>query len=188
DGNAVLLLPAAWQARMLAVFPDLPVMAQARADGLVGDEQELPRRAGEPAYLAWTAVSEPQGYMPAQSEVLANGAQLLGWKVARLDSGLRLSVMWRLTNAAEGTAYHQFNHLYSADGQTRLEVQDRALSSGAWRSGDTLITWADFALPEGQAQVYFDIGMYSYPSLERVRVLGAADPAAAIRLGPIAVP
>ncbi|MCE5260279.1 MAG: hypothetical protein LLG44_14655, partial [Chloroflexi bacterium] len=47
DGNAVLLLPAAWQARMLAVFPDLPVMAQARADGLVGDEQELPRRAGE---------------------------------------------------------------------------------------------------------------------------------------------
>jgi len=132
-------------------------MEQARADGLVVEERELRRRQGEPPYLAWRANAEVLGYIPANGEMLANGAQLLGWKVTTAAGGLRLAVMWRLMAGYDGKDYHQFNHLYAADGATRLDVQAHALSSQAWHAGDILITRADFALPEGQTQVCFDV-------------------------------
>ena len=187
DGRSVLLVPGEAEARavLLAVFPDMAALDEARAAGLVATERPLPRRTSEPPYIAWRAAGTPQSYQTVTPQALANGAVLMGWRIRRVGDMLRLSTWWQLTGPLTLGDYHQFNHLYSADGQTQLEVQDRPLSAHAWRAGDTLITWADFALPTQQGALWFDVGMYAWPSLQRVAVQGAADPNASIRLGTV---
>lgn len=81
--------------------------------------------------------------------------------------------------------YHQFNHLYAIDGDAPLQVMDRPVSSPSWQAGDTLITWAIFA-PDEPGAYRFEVGMYTYPGLERVAIQDAApDNPAAIGLGPL---
>ena len=54
--------------------------------------------------------------------------------------------------------------------------------------GDTLITWAEFEVA-GPGPYWVDVGMYTYPQVERVPVLGReGDPLAPIRLGPVEGP
>jgi hypothetical protein len=60
-------------------------------------------------------------------------------------------------------------------------ITDVYTSSSAWQEGDTLIIWADFDRPAA-AISHFDIGMYTWPDLERSFVPDAADPQAPIRL------
>ena len=186
DGHSALLVPGAAEERMvlLSVFPDLAALDEARAAGLVASERSLPRRIGEPPYIAWEAAGAPQGFQGVEPQALANGAALMGWRVRRVGDMLRLSTWWQVKGSLVPGDYHQFNHLYSADGQKK-EVQDRPLSSHAWRAGDTFITWADFALPQEPGAFWFDVGMYSWPSLERVAVQDPANTTASIRLGPL---
>ena len=188
DGRySQLLVPGGVDSRaiLLSVLPDLTALDESRAAGLVTDERSLPRRVGEPPYITWGVAGAPQGYQTVAPQTLANGAVLMGWRVRRVGDMLRLSTWWQLIEPLTAGDYHQFNHLYSADGQKKLEGQDRPLSANDWRSGDTFITWVDFALPKEPGTLWFDVGMYTWPSRERVLVHGVADPGAPIRLGPV---
>jgi hypothetical protein len=187
DGNSVLLIPGESETKtiLLSVYPDLPALDEARLAGIVSAEQPLPRRTGELPYIAWQVNGAPQGYQAISPQTLANGAVLVGWRARRVGDRLRFSTMWQLTRSMVSEDYHQFNHLYSADGQTKLQGQDRPLSTHAWRIGDTLITWADFALPQEPGGIWFEVGMYAYPSMERVAVQDPANTTAAIRVGPV---
>jgi hypothetical protein len=188
DGSSVLLIPGATgtQTTMFSVFSDLGALDEARAAGIVASERTLPRRVGEPPYVSWQTAGTPQSFQVVAPQTLANGAVLMGYRIRRVGDKLRLTTWWQLSGSLVAGDYHQFNHLYGADGQTMLEGQDRALSSQAWRSGDTLITWVDFAVPTDQTKLWLEVGMYTWPNLERIAILDPGNHDAAIRLGPIA--
>ncbi len=187
DGRSALIIPA-HPAHLLAVFPDLPVLDEAQACGLVRDETLFPRRQGEPPFPALlVGGSEPQGFQTITPVRLANGATLVGWRLQTLADGrLRLSTWWQLAGPVIPGDYHQFNHLrVQLDGEP-LAVQDVLTSSQAWQEGDNLITWADFDSPPAGSPFWLDVGMYTWPDLKRVPILGATgDPVAPIRLGPV---
>ncbi|MHB1355569.1 MAG: hypothetical protein ACYCZF_06300 [Anaerolineae bacterium] len=187
DGNSVLLIPGSSEAKtiLLSIYPAQAALDEARMAGIVSAEQPLPRRKGELPYISWQAAGAPQGFHTITPQTLANGAVLVGYRVRRAGDKLRLSTLWQLTRSMVTEDYHQFNHLYSTDGQTKLEGQDRPLSTHAWKAGDTLITWADFTLPQEPGVIWFDVGMYAYPSMDRVAVQDPANTTASIRLGPV---
>jgi len=184
DGRSVLLIPKE-PAHLLFTFADLPAWKRARDLGLVGAVRELPRRENEPPYLALAVdgVDLPT-LEPAGPFLLENGAQLLNWKLHKINvSGrLRLITHWQINNPIVEGHYQQFNHLYLEGEPTPHAVHDVSTSSRAWRPGDHLIIWADFAAPEAPP-AHFDVGMYTWPDLQRSPVLHrAGDPLAPIRL------
>jgi hypothetical protein len=190
DGRSVLLVPEG-PAHLLATFASLPAWEEAQASQLDAETKTLPRREGEPPYVALTVKdAEPSGFRPVEPPpTLANGAQLRGWRAREVDHKLRVTTWWELVGPVEPGRYHQFNHLHTAEtltaGAEPLAGHDVPLSSGAWRAGDTLITWADFDLPDQQGPLWIDVGMYTWPEVQRVPVLDRpGDPLAPIRLGP----
>lgn len=193
DGQSVLLVPDE-PAHLLATFADLPAWGEAGASELAGEVQTFPRREGEPPYVALTVEgTNPSGFRPVEPLTLANGAQLRGWRVRSADGRLRFTVWWRLVGPLVPDRYHQFNHLRSAQrlepGTESLAVHDVPLSSHAWQVGDTLIAWADFDRPTEAGPFWMDVGMYTWPEVERSPVLGRpGDPLAPIRLGPFEYP
>ena len=187
DGHSALLLPPdGARAHLFFLFPDLPALSMAHAQAHVEAAHSLPRRIGEPPYTALTVRGGPsRGLQPVDPVHLENGAVLVGWDATWRDGELTLVTRWLITEALRPERYHQFNHLYTPDGETPLQIIDRPTSSLSWQAGDTLITWATFA-PEGPGPYRFEVGMYAYPGLERVALQGAApDDPAAIRLGPV---
>jgi 4-amino-4-deoxy-L-arabinose transferase-like glycosyltransferase len=186
DGHSALLLPPDGAgAHLFFLFPDLPALEHASAYARIEASRPMPRRHGEPPYLALTVQGHPpQGLRPLTPIMLENGAALHGWDATWSDGELTLITCWRITGALQPGRYHQFNHLYAIDGDAPLQVVDRPISSMSWQAGDTLITWATF-VPDGPGPYRFEVGMYTYPGLERVAVPDAApDDPGAIRLGP----
>ncbi len=190
DGRSALLIPGGGPAHLFFTFADLPAWGEARALGLGGEEQSLPRREGEPPYMALTVEgASPVGLQPVGPFTLANGARLEAWQVRAVGPRLRLTTLWRIRGPLVPGNYHQFNHLRVAlDGQPLL-VSDVPVSSQAWQVGDTLISWADFEKPGVEGPFWLDIGMYTWPEVQRTPVVDrAGDPLAPIRLGPFAWP
>jgi hypothetical protein len=197
DGRSALLIPAAdadhppdgvHPPHLLATFGDLPAWGELAASGIVGTEQGFPRREGEPSFVAFTVQgANTDRFEPVAPLTLANGAQLLGYRARAVGDKWRVSCLWRIVGPLPTGRYHQFNHLRaSADGEP-LAIRDAPVSSAAWQVGDTLITWADFDCPAAPGPFWLEVGMYSYPQMERSAVLGRpGDPLAPIRLGPFA--
>lgn len=189
DGRSALLLPPEGQsAYLLAVYAGLPAWREAVAAGL-GPVRELPRREGEEPYLAMEVDgSPPPGFVPVEPVSLANGARLRGWRTSWIDSRLQVATWWEIAGPLRSDRYHQFNHLRGPGAGEPLAVRDGPVSSAAWQVGDTLITWAEFEVA-GPGPYWVDVGMYTYPQVERVPVLGReGDPLAPIRLGPVEGP
>jgi len=192
DGRAALLLPAADPAQpphLLMTFAALPAWGELAASGAEGAVTSYPRREGEPPYMAFTVQGlDASGYHSLEPLRLANGAELAGWRARMVGGKWRLSCLWRIVGPLPEGRYHQFNHLRAAPEGEPLAIQDAPVSSAAWQIGDTLITWADFEPPQGSGPFWVDVGMYSYPQMERSPVLGRpGDPLAPIRLGPVKV-
>ena len=190
DGRSVLLIPRQ-AAHLLSTFPDLPAWSEARAAELGGEARTFPRREGEPPYLALTLeeAGDPSGFWPVEPLTLGNGAQLRGWRVRSEGDRLRIVTWWKLVGPLHPGRYHQFNHLRSAQslepGVEALAGHDVPLSSHTWQEGDTLITWADFDRPSEAGPLWVDVGMYTWPDVQRSPVLERpGDPLAPIRLGP----
>ena len=189
DGQSVLLVPDE-PAHLLATFADLPAWVEAQASQLVGEVRVFPRREGEPPYLALTVErTDPSGFQTIEPLTLANGAQLQGWRARSVNGRLRVTTWWKMVGPLAPGRYHQFNHLRSAQhleaGTEPLAGQDVPLSSHAWQVGDTLVTWADFDRPAEAGPLWVDVGMYTWPEIERSPVLDRpGDPLAPIRLGP----
>ena len=196
DGRSVLLLPGQEPAHLFFTFPDLPAAEVASRLPIEAPYQSLPRRSGEPPYVTLTITSalQPTSLHLSTSPELANGVQLRDWQVWPLNSNRwRFAVWWTVTANLVNGDYHQFNHLY-ADHQTEPgAIKDIALSSTTWQSGDNLIAWVDFDSPaQGEAQpedasFYVEIGMYTWPQMERVP-LAHQPQSTTIRLGPITLP
>lgn len=188
DGRSVALIPEldARGAHLMVTFGDLPAWDEMRAVGLEGTERALPRRQGEPPYLALTIRDVSlEGLRPVEPLSLANGAQLQAWNARRANGQLRITTCWKLAEPPPPGRYHQFNHLRTAASSNPLSIHDVPLSSQAWQVGDTLISWADFDMPTQPGPYYLDVGMYTWPDVRRVAVVGrAGDPLAPIRLGP----
>lgn len=194
DGRSVLLIPRQEEresgAHLMATFPDLPAWVEARASGLRGEVRSFPRREGEPPYLALTlAEADPAGFQPTHPLDLASGARLRGWRVRRVGDRMRFITWWEIAAPPGPGEYHQFNHLRSADLGEPLAIHDVPLSSQAWQVGDTLLAWADFDRPGDACPLWMDVGMYTWPEIERTAVLNrSGDPLAPIRLGPFEWP
>lgn len=189
DGRSVLLAPAGG-GRLLATFPDLPAVDEAASAGLVLDRVDLPRRAGDPPYVALLlSGGAPRGFETATPVRLANGAELRGWRAGEVGGRLRVATLWEIVGPIESGDYHVFNHLRTLEAADPVAIQDAPASSPAWRAGDRVIVWADFDRPEGAGPFFVDVGMYSWPDIARVPALDhAGDPLAPIRLGPLTPP
>lgn len=186
DARHVLLLPDE-PAHLLFTFADLPAWEVATAVGIQGTIQELPRRQGEPPYLALTVKDvNLHGFTElAEPMKLANGAELQGWQIQELPetNQIRLITHWRITAPPQEGHFQQFNHLYLSGEETPHEGQDVYTSSHAWQMGDHLITWVEFARPE-TPPAFFHVGMYTWPALQRSPILNrdGVDPLYPIQL------
>lgn len=188
DGRSALLLPPEGEtAHLFFLAPDLPACEQALAEVHILERRELPRREGEPPYIALTVEgSRPQGFREVQPVALANGAQLRGWKVERLGRQLRVTTWWQIIGPVDGKRYHQFNHLYRPEDEVPFQGRDGPAASEAWQLGNMLITWATFE-PEVPGPYWLQVGMYSYPDIVRVPLRGGEgkNPPTGIWLGPL---
>lgn len=189
DGQSVLLVPGE-SAHLLATFPDLSAWVEAQESGLRGQAHTFTRREGEPPYVALTVeVAKLTGFESVEPLRLGNGAQLQGWRVRLVDGRLRFVTWWQIVGPLVPDRYHQFNHLRPAGGAEPgaepLAVHDVPLSSHAWQVGDTLITWADFDRPAETGSFWMEVGMYTWPEVQRSPALNRpGDPLAPIQLGP----
>ncbi|RLC89361.1 MAG: hypothetical protein DRI37_03960 [Chloroflexi bacterium] len=185
DAHAVLLIPEQ-PAHLFTSYESLAAWEMARMLQVPGVTREFPRREGEPSYLALTTDGgelAEAGFHPVGPFRLANGAELQGWQIqpATEDRGIRLVTHWQLNGPIQEGQYHQFNHLYLQGESTPL-VHDINTSSHAWLPDAHLITWVDFE-PATAPPAYIDIGMYTWPDLQRSPVLNRpGDPLAPIRL------
>jgi len=185
DAHAVLLIPEQ-PAHLFTSYESLAAWEMARTLQVPGVTREFPRREGEPSYLALTTDGgelAEAGFHPVGPFRLANGAELQGWQIqpATEDRGIRLVTHWQLYGPIQEGQYHQFNHLYLQGESTPL-VHDINTSSHAWLPDAHLITWVDFE-PATAPPAYIDIGMYTWPDLQRSPVLNRpGDPLAPIRL------
>jgi len=183
DARAALIVPAE-PAHILFTFDDLPAWEVAQQVGLAGAVRQFPRRQGEPPYWAIdTLAAQVAGFTPVMPVRLANGATLLGWQLRELAGGRRWRLIshWQIS-APQAGRFHQFNHLYVVGNPSPAAVSDAYVSSESWQDGDHLITWAEFEKPQEQA-LYFHVGMYTWPQVERVpRLDHDGDPLAPIQL------
>jgi len=186
DGRSSLIIPShpSW---LLFVAPWIPAWEEAL--GSLPDEgweaYNLPRRVGEYPYgIIRLRAAKPRGFQPARPVLLANGVQLEGWKAHPLGEGFRFATLWKVADVPERDTFHQFNHLYVEGKAEPVAIHDVPTSSTAWARGDFLIVWADFPKSPSEGKLRMAVGMYRYPSLERVPRVGGGDPFAPIVLGP----
>ena len=122
--------------------------------------------------------------LPDGPRTWANGAQLIGYYLERNPDGsgaVRWTLVWRATRTpVEDVYYHWFNHLLDEQGQLRWQKDGSSLLPAYWRSGDTILNWFDVQLPSDVTldECGMRVGMYAYPALENVPLLGAGDGAA----------
>jgi hypothetical protein len=195
DARSVLLLPDLGTSsydsvHILSMFSDLPAWEELKDIGLEGLLQEFPRRSGDKPFVALT-IDEVvlDDFQRVEPVLLANGAQLQGWKVRAVDGGLRLVTWWRIVGSTDAKHYQQFNHLRDGKQAEPVAIHDVNVSSSAWQPGDNIITWVDFDRPAESGPYFIDVGMYTWPEIERSPVLErSGDPLAPIRLGPFEIP
>ncbi len=186
DGRHALVLPNA-PSNLLFVAPWLPAWSEF-SDSVAGagGVRYIPRRSGEYPYLLVRLDGDerPAGFHEVRGVSLSNGASLEGWKAEWSESGFRFVTLWTIAHDARGRDFHQFNHLYVGNAPKPAIGRDMPVSSRAWRAGDRLIAWADFP-PPPEGRLRMGVGMYDYPSLERVPRRGVSNPLAPIMLGPL---
>jgi len=177
NGESALMLPPEGQpAHLLFMFPDSAALQVARETARIRSETAFPRRSGEPPYTA-LEVEGMRGLpvVASPDQALENGLALIGWRAHRQGTAVQVLTAWQVTEDYVPGRYHQYNHLYAHGEKTPLAVQDRPLSSAAWQVGDRVLTWATFEADAGTS-LWVEVGMYTYPNLERVPVRGGGAP------------
>lgn len=176
DAKSALLLPDE-PFTFLFTLESLPAYEVARSLGWLNNPQPLPRRANDVPFVKSESESiDFTAFTPVIPPVsLNNGARLQGWRSETLNDGhIRLLTYWQLDSPLSAGHFQQFNHLYLIDGTEPAAVSDIYTSSSAWQVGDRLVTWAEFAPIEGEI-AFFDVGMYTWPDLQRVGLVGSLE-------------
>jgi hypothetical protein len=119
--------------------------------------------------------------LPGGSRAWANGAQLIGYRLAgdlRPGGMIHWTLVWQAAQThTEAINYHWFNHLLDEQGRMRGQSDGPSLLSTHWRAGDTILNWFDVQIPPDAppGEYTMRVGMYTYPALENVPLLGASD-------------
>jgi hypothetical protein len=188
NGRNALLVPPPG-GHLLMPTDTIPAWGEWAANGLTGTVQAFPRRINDQPYWALTVGAfERNAFQPVTPVMFANGAELHGWRARMVAGHWRMSTLWHITQAGTPRRVQQFNHFYTAQQTNPLAIQDISAAAPAWRAGDWLITWVDFAPPHTAGPYFLDVGLYTLDDLQRLPTLNRpGDSLAPIRLGPIEV-
>lgn len=189
SGGSLLILPSepAW---LMATLRPFQAWEEIEASGLASDVLTFPRREGLLPYVTtrYDGTTEPTGFTPLDEPVmLADGAQLEGWKARMVGPRLRISTLWRVMIPPGSGRYQQFHHLRTTatlDNEQPAHIADVAISAHDWRVGDRLIVMSDFFV-DGTDDYWVDVGHYTLPALQRIPRADGTD--GMIRLGPFRV-
>ena len=132
-----------------------------------------------PARPPWAVVCgqlEADGETPRAA--WSNGLSLLRTEVTGdLEPGSELHIThtWHYRATAPG-AYNFYNHLL-LDGSLVAQVDGGSVPHWHWRDGDTLLTYFTLEVPDDlqPGEYVLRVGMYTWPGLERVRLLSGDD-------------
>ncbi len=117
--------------------------------------------------------------LPGGPRTWANGAQLIGYCLEgdrRPGGTIHWTLVWQATRTpSEDVYYHWFNHLVDQQGQLRGQKDGPSFLPAYWRAGDTILNWFDLQIPldAPPGDYTMRVGMYTYPAIENVPVLGA---------------
>ncbi len=184
DGRHIFLLPRrdGWLLFSSLWLPALDEMQRLLPPNAY-EVYEIPKREGEWPFVAVKVKGGVFPFIRAVPPVdLENGVRFLGFRWATEEARARLITAWYIGQGPAKERTHIFNHIYVPGQQEPVQVRDIPASSRAWRAGDILIAWVDFdPLPSG-AGGRAGVGMYTYPSLQRVPHLNSPNPLAPIWL------
>ena len=119
--------------------------------------------------------------LPGGPRTWANGAQLVGFRWEgdlRPGDVVHWTLVWRPTRTPhEDVYYHWFNHLLDEQGQMAGQKDGPSLLPAYWRADDTILNWFDFQIPSDvpHGDYTMRVGMYTYPAIENVPLLGSSD-------------
>jgi 4-amino-4-deoxy-L-arabinose transferase-like glycosyltransferase len=136
--------------------------------------------------------------LPGMIEVDAgswtNGARLAGYLLEgepEPGATVRWTLVWEpLSTPDEDVYYHWFSHIVDEAGRMCAQADGPSLLPAYWRPGDTVLNWFEMEIaaetPTGDYMVR--VGMYYYPSLERIPVLAGSGDGVQdwLTLGPVA--
>lgn len=131
------------------------------------------------------------GWQSVDSAEWANGARLESYAFSgdlSPGSTVRWTLVWRPQRTlSEDVYYHWFNHLLDVDGTLVAQKDGPSLLPAAWRPGDTILNWYTLEIPlDGRDGPYaMRVGMYEYPSLERVKIVSQAAGQDWVLIGPL---
>lgn len=176
NGETILVLPP-HRAVIAASLEPFQAWEEWLAAGLAAADETrlLPRRTPAESFVMgmYDGVRMPQGFTAAEPVLLANGAQIEGWRARWVGERLRISTLWHMTGDPPAGTFQQFHHLYPANAETPPLDQpppigvDVPLGLRTWRAGDRVIVMADlFDLPAGAYHVV--VGQYTLPDLARI--------------------
>ena len=154
-------------------------------------EARIPLREGARSFrfYRWPGSPDPQSVIVRlsahdkvcnpQSAAWANGAQLVGYCLEgdlRPGGTIHWTLIWQAARTpTEDVYYHWFNHLLDGQGQLRGQQDGPSFIPSYWRAGDTILNWFDLPIPSDAppGDYTMRVGMYTYPVIENVPVLGA---------------
>jgi hypothetical protein len=170
QGSAVILVaPGQW-----------PATAWYRKAAGRGERMQL--REGELPYRLFHTAGgfdlPPDFQPPASDDRLSNGVQILGhyWETPLTATAPgRLLVAWQVGPAPDTSSdYHFTLYLQDAAGQVWAQNDGPSYSSDMWRPGDVVVNWLPLHPPAEvpPEPVFLRLGMYTYPGIVRVPVVG----------------
>jgi hypothetical protein len=112
----------------------------------------------------------------------ANGVTLLDYAVAgdaAPGNTIRLFLHWQLIESPPGEIY-TFNHLVDASGERWGQADGILCPMNQWHSGQQVWLWYDILVDPAAPPPPYRIrtGLYTYPAIENIPVLGADGQAA----------
>jgi len=150
-----------------------------------GKVQTFPERPGGGVYeirrFAQAPAWDGPPILPLEAPAFQNGPRLLGygWR-----DGL-LALAWSLPQGRRGDDVQYSAQAFGADGERLAQHDARFWQSGHWCEGDTLITYAPFALPASAERM--TVSLYRLIGADGFETVPLADGSAAVII-PLAGP
>jgi hypothetical protein len=161
--SVIMIVPGRWE-------------AQAWYDRIAERRAILPTRKGEEPFLIYFYDGKRaflDEFTPPESQgALANGITILGhrWEA----SAGRVSLAWQIeAGPALEPDYHFAVFLFDEAGNVVAQADGPSYPSEHWRVGDVAINWFTLKPPDAPpGPLELRAAMYTYPSVERVMVVG----------------
>jgi 4-amino-4-deoxy-L-arabinose transferase-like glycosyltransferase len=128
---------------------------------------------------------------PAVPVVFEDGLALGGYRIhpGTKSNQVRIDLLWTLNASLPAKAPTLFQHLVDARGQTLGQVDGLVYGRVDWRPGEYFVTQYSLKRPATTAPYDLQVGLYDYPSMQRLRILDPPPgaPTDSIDLGQVTV-